>query len=116
MNILNEFKVSLQTILEKQGSSLEELENDLANNDLAAVSEKMAGMADMLLQGGKTLAIDAPELALALSAVLGTVGGGGLYAVDNHLHNQDNRLKVKQDEVDRVKLVSNRLKEDHNLR
>lgn len=115
MDILTEFKVNLHYALQKQGSSLEELETALASNNIEAVTEKVASIGDVLAQGGKALVTGAPELALALSAILGTIGGGGAYAIDNHLHNQDNRLKVKQDEADRVKQVGGRLRTDFNL-
>lgn len=118
MDVINEFKVGLALLLEKEGSSLEEFEAALASENTDLAIEKLAGFGDMLAAGAKglgALAMGAPELALALSAVAGTVGGGGLYAMDNHLHKQDERLKVKQEEADRVKLINERLKSDYNL-
>lgn len=115
MDILTEFKVAMQIELEKQGFSLQDLENALVKNDVEFVAEKVASIGDVFASGGKALVTAAPELAFALSAALGAIGGGGLYSIDNHLHNQDNRLKVKKDEVDRVRQVSDRLKTDYNL-
>lgn len=121
-DIINALKVGLGTSLEKTGSSLGELEEQLANGNTEFVTEKLAGIlgdiggiaGKVTDIGGKVIS-EAPQLALATSLLLGTLAGGGLYGLDRHLHGQDKRLESKKLDVDRLQSITARLKNDYQV-
>lgn len=121
--MIKTLKIGLAMNLEKSGSSLEEFESLLASGDTAALSDKLAsglfgdiaGAAEKLVGvGGKAL-IEAPQAALALSLLVGSLGGGAAYGVDKHLQGQDARLGEKKDSINKMQNISDKLKTDYNL-
>jgi hypothetical protein len=120
--ILTEFKVGLATQLEKQGSSIEEFEQFLTDGNTDKAVEKLAGilsdiggLGEKVIGGVGHALVEAPQMALALSLLAGTLGGGALYAADSHMNKQDARLGEKKTEVDRLKNITGRLKQDYNI-
>jgi hypothetical protein len=119
-NILDTLKKNLANSLIKQGSSLDELEQELSNKTLTEKSA--AGLFDMLHTLGKDglsaaweVAKTAPE-ALATAGILGgTALGGGAYMLDKHLGNQDKKHDQKQQLIDKYKELTERVKGDHGL-
>lgn len=121
-DILQHFKAGLALRLEKAGSSLEEFERDLGNQDINAVTDKLAGLLSdisgvaekTLGLGGKVLT-EAPQAALALSLLAGSLGGGTLYGIDKHLQNQDSRLGDQQKSIGKMQNITEKLKSDYNI-
>lgn len=105
-DILTVIKVALAQNLEKIGSSLEEFESLLNAPDNM---EKMAsgGIADML--GNVTNA------ALLTAVLTGGLAGTGAFKLKQHLFDQDENIKDKQQEISRINLLTKKLKAEHNL-
>lgn len=121
-DIVTQFKVGLSQHLEKQGSSLEAFEADLAAGNSDQVMNKLAGflsdiggIGEKVVGGAGKFLVEAPQAALALSLLTGAGLGGALYGMDNHITKQDKRLGDKQQEVDRMKNITSRLKQDYNV-
>jgi len=121
-DIVTQFKVGFSQHLEKQGSSLEDFEANLSQGDTDKAMDKLAsflsdigGIGEKVLGGAGKFLVEAPQAALALSLLTGAGLGGAMYGMDNHITNQDKRLGDKQKEVDRMKNITSRLKQDYNI-
>lgn len=115
-------KIGLAKRLEKQGSSLAEFEQTLANINTAEGVIKVANILESLADmGGSAVkavggaAARLPEIGLLSALLTGSIAGTGAYAIDNHLGNQDKKLNEKKQESDRVRMLTERLRQDHGL-
>jgi hypothetical protein len=116
---LSLMKLGLAEHLEKQGSSLEEFEALLAKGTTPEQCvEKLGGIMDILgslVSGAGHAALKIPEAVVALSLIGGTTLGGGLYAGNKYVSNQNKRLQEKENEVGQMQNLTDRLKTDYNI-
>lgn len=119
--VFSNIKFALAVELEKQGSSLLQLEEALAAGKHDAAIDKVAGLLDA---GGSALSAagsvaggigNAAQLALAVSLLGGALTGGAAYGVGRHLQNQDKRLSSKKEEISKLQDITSRLKTDYNV-
>lgn len=122
ISLKDKIKCELAVALEKQGSSLLELENDLRNlntqEGVLGFTEKLAAISPIY----KEAAVDVAELlkgllygAGALSLGVGaTVGLGGILA-DKSLDKQDRQLKQKEQEIKQTQKLIDQLKAGYNV-
>lgn len=112
-------KVGLALELEKQGSSLEEMEAALETQDetsLAKVASTMDSLIKALTGAGGVVLSEGPGALLALSMAAGTGLGGLGYGIKKHLDSQDARLEDKEKEVARITNATNQLKADYGIK
>lgn len=118
-DFLKEVKVGLEVHLSKIGSSLESLEDALANSHTPEGAIKLAGITESLIGTGvnglSNLLAKAPEAALASALLVGTTGGAALYGADKYINNQDKQFDNKQNEIERLKALTSRIKNEHGL-
>jgi hypothetical protein len=121
-NLLNNLKAGLILKLEKSGSSIEEFETLLGEKNTEALADKLAGiLGDVAGAGEKILGVggkvltEAPQMALAMSLLMGSLGGGTLYGIDKHLQGQDQRLGDKQKSIGKMQNITDKLKSDYNI-
>lgn len=126
-------KVGLASHLEKQGSSLLELEENLGSLDKAAsaarVVELLEGLQKVayfgedalgqigsgLLNFGGNVAKAIPEVGLTTALLTGSAVGAGAYGLKKHVDNQDKELDERNEEIRRIKMLTERLKQDYGL-
>lgn len=118
-NTLEILKQELSQQLIKAGSSLDEMEKELANK---AISEKTAGVLEAIkniltggLQAGWETTKFVPEALATIGVGGGAMLGGGAYALDKHLSGQDKKHNEKQQLIDKYKELTQRVKGDHGL-
>ena len=118
-NTLEILKQELSQQLIKAGSSLDEMEKELANK---AISEKTAGVLEALksfFTGTFDAGLAAGKFGLEALPAIGVGGGvalgGGAYALDKHLSGQDKKHNEKQQLIDKYKELTERVKGDHGL-
>jgi hypothetical protein len=73
--------------------------------------EKNAGILDML--GGGLKAI--PEMGLTSAMLIGSVGGAGAYGLKNYMDSQDKDMHKKEEEINRIKMLNERLQQDYGV-
>ncbi len=127
-DLLTLLKCKLAEELEKQGNTLEDLEEVLKAGELNKEGEDhwytpitnaiggAAGMVGNAAKGvGGTVMTAMPEALIGTALVGGTTLGGLAYAANRHLNNQDKALNERQAEVERYKDITNRLKSDYGI-
>jgi len=126
-DIITQLKCGLAVQLQKEGSSLEELELLLAqpasNEKKAQLLEKMAFFGEKTLGSIGSGAVDLtgsilkalPEWGMTTALMAGSLGGAGLYGLKGHLSAQDKKHKEKDDEVERIKVLTERIKQDYGI-
>lgn len=113
--IFENVKFALAIELEKQGSSLMEFEQTLANGGHTEAIEKIAGGMLETAAGALSGVGNAAQLALAVSLLGGAVTGGAAYGVGRHLQQQDKRLSSKKEEIAKLQDITSRLKSDYHV-
>lgn len=117
-DLLQSLKIGLANELEKQGSSLSELEQQLEMIEKTGAFDSISagiGAGGSVLKGLAGMLGTIPELAVTGSLMAGTLGGSLVYGAHRHLKDQDNEMKSKQNEIDRVHELTQRLKQEHGL-
>lgn len=121
-DIVSVIKVGLAQHLEKQGSSLEEFEQSLANlNTMEGVSktanflESIGNLGSDAVKGIGGMAAKAPELALLSALMVGSAGGAGVYGMGKHMEDQDKKFADKEQEAQRIRSLTDRLKSDYGI-
>lgn len=117
-DLLQILKLGLAAELEKQGSSLLEFEQELAQMEKEGAFDPLSaavGAGGSLIKGFGGLLGAIPELAATGSIMAGTLGGSAAYGMHRHLSDQDKELKQKQDEIARVRELTHRLKSDYGI-
>jgi hypothetical protein len=106
MNDLKEaIKLSLATHLEKNGSSLEELERNLEKNGGALDWIKsLAG-----LGGGALKAVG--EIGIPSAMLAGTMVGGGLYSLNSGLESSDKARAKQLQELELIRRQTEQLRQ-----
>ncbi len=106
-------KAALMEELEKIGSSIEELEEQLKTK----TAEE--GVLAKLWDAGKPvvshLAEQGPAALLGLGIGAGTLLGGTAYGIKNSLDAEDKEHNAHREAVDRYKQLTSRIKSDYNL-
>lgn len=126
-NLLTTLKVGLATQLQKQGSSLEELEAALSNiehvNGMSKAAELLSktaffgeGAVDGIAGFGGNVLKSIPEWGMTTALMAGSLGGAGAYGIKKHLEGQDKEYSEKEQEVQRIKQLTERLKSDYGIR
>lgn len=130
-NVITALKLGIATHLEKQGSSLEEFETSLRDlnseqgaTKLAELLTAIANVEKVAFWGdigsgiagfaGDTLKA-IPEAGVTSAMILGTMGGAGAYGLKSYIDGEDKEISKKQQEVDRIKNLTERLKQDYGL-
>lgn len=129
-DLLTTLKVGIAAHLQKQGSSLEDFEKSLSTVNKADGAIKLASLLHGLSKeadwgwgdaikgvgGGIGNALmAAPELAATTALIGGTTLGAGAYGLKKHFEGQDKALQSKEEEVQRIKTLTERLKSDYGL-
>lgn len=104
-DVITLVKAKLAEDLEKQGSSLLELEECL-------ITKQAEGIINDAI---KSVINNAPELLLSGALLTGTTVGGLTYAANKHITDQDKALNDKRQEVNRYQHLTNRIKSDYDL-
>ena len=112
-------KAKLAINLEKQGSSLEEIEDQLTKEADGFVRDTLGAIGDLGTHavkgvGGAILGA-LPELGIAGPLLAGTTLGGIGYAANRHLNEQDKNLNERRSEVERYKSLVDRIKSDYHV-
>lgn len=131
-NFLTTLKVGLATHLEKQGSSLQELENALAHNEVTKVAEllsslettKVAFFGEKLIGDAASGALSfagntlkaIPEIGMTSALIAGSLGGAGAYGIHKYMDDEDKEINEKENEVHRIKTLTERLKSDYGIK
>ncbi len=116
-NLLQHLKFGLSLELQKQGSSLLEFEAELERLEKTAFDpvSSLLGLGTSAIKGVSSLAGAIPEMAITGALMAGTLGGTAAYGAHRHLVDQDKELKTQQDEVDRVRELTHKLKSDYGV-
>lgn len=111
-------KAKLAEVLEKNGSSLLEFEDELEKM-AKSPGEIVGDVTGDAIKGGAgivgSIFSQLPEWAFTGALLAGTTGGGALYAANRHLNSQDKALDEKRQEVERYKQLTDRIKTDYHL-
>jgi hypothetical protein len=119
--IFDLLKLALAAELEKQGSSLEEFEKGLGEIEeiekTAAFDPISAGVgaAGSVVKGLAGLLKAAPELAVTGALMTGGLAGGIAYGANKHIKNQDKKFDNDQNEINRVRALTEKLKAEHGI-
>ena len=125
-DILTTLKVGLSTQLQKQGSSIEDLESAFNRIDTAEGAMKVAELlgktaffGEGLLDGAASFAGNTlkaiPEIGMTTALMGGSALGAGAYGIKKHLEGQDKNYRDKEQEVERIKSLTERLKQDYGI-
>jgi hypothetical protein len=119
-NNFNIAKARLAHELEKNGSSIFELEEYLA--DLEKQGEEGAWgqlgtrVLDGLTKGVGWIGSHLPEATMTAALVGGPMIGGAAYAANRSLDNEDKELAERKALIDRYKQLTSRVKADYGLK
>jgi len=118
--IITTLKLGISQHLEKQGSTLEEFETSLSNLNAAEGAVKVAELMQSMLEMEKNAGIwdllkTIPEMGVTSAIGLGSMAGAGMYGLHSYIDNQDKDVAKRKAEVDRVKTLTDRLKQDYGL-
>lgn len=123
-NILTVLKLGIAAQLQKQGSNLEEFEDSLSKLNEAdgaiKVADVLISLKDLEKEAGWLDAIggaikEVPGMALTTAMLAGSVGGAGLYGLKNYMDSQDKDLNKRQEEIQRIKVLNERLQQDYGI-
>lgn len=119
-DIITTLKLGISQHLEKQGSSLDEFETSLSNLNAAEGAVKVAELMQSMLEMEKNAGIwdllkSIPEMGVTSAIGLGSMAGAGLYGLQSSIDGQDKDINKRKAEVDRIKTLTDRLKQDYGL-